>query len=173
MPKSRKQKEEAVQRLVDKINSSKSLVLSNYQGMTVAEVQELKKRMIEQEGSFNVVKNALLKIALKESEIEGADFTDYAGPIAVTFAKDEVSGAKETHNFAKECKTIEIREGFLDGKVLSKEAVESLALLPSKEELIAMTVGTIKAPVTSFVNVLGANIRGLVVALKAISEQKS
>lgn len=173
MPKSRKQKEQIVKDLADKLKESKSLVLSNYQGMTVAEVQELKKKLKAQDGDFSVVKNSLFKLALKEAGIKDAEDKLFEGPVAVSFSKDEVLAAKETHLFSKDCKALEIQEGYLEGKTLSKEEIKNLAMLPSKEELIAKTVGTIKAPVSSFVNVLGGTVRGIVTAIKAIADQKS
>lgn len=173
MPKSRKQKEAIVKDLVEKLQKSKALVLANYQGMMVKETQALKKKLKEQQGDFSVVKNKLFKKALEEAKLPGADFKDFTLPIAVSFsAKDEVMAAKETYTFSKTCKALEIREGYLDGKVITKEEVLSLAKLPGKEFLLAQVVGTIKAPVSGFVTVLKGNLRGLVYALKAVSDQK-
>lgn len=173
MPKSRTQKEQIINDLVKKLKENKSLVLSNYQGMTVPEVQSLKKKLKDQEGDFSVVKNSLFKLALKEAGFKDAEKKLFEGPVAVSFSKDEVLAAKETYIFSKECKALKISEGYLENVPLSKDEVLKLAKLPSKDQLIAKTVFTIKAPISSFVNVLSGTVRGLVTVLKAISEHKS
>ena len=89
MPKTRQQKEKIVQDLVNKLKESKSLVLSNYHGMTVPEVQDLKKKLKEQDGDFSVVKNSLFKLALKEAGFEDAEDKVFDGPVAVSFSNDE------------------------------------------------------------------------------------
>lgn len=173
MPKTRKQKEEIVKKLADKINKSKSLVFSNYQGLTVNEIQELKSQGREQDVEFNVVKNSLFKIAQKNSDLKDVEVEDWTGPKAVAFGyEDEVAPAKLLHTFAKEHKALELLSGILDNKLLSGEEVTALAKLPSKDELIAKTVGTIKAPITGFVNVLVGNMRGLINVLNAVKDTK-
>lgn len=174
MAKSRKQKEEIVEKLAQELKDTKSFVISDYSGMSVAQVQELRKNLKGKDGQFAVVKNSLFKIALEKAEIDPAQFDGFTGPIALsTSSSDEVAPAKDTYDFAKDVEALEIKAGFLEGNVLSKEEVESLAQLPSKEELIAKTVGTIKAPINGFVNVLAGNARGLVIVLKAIADQKN
>lgn len=174
MAKSRQQKEEIVEKLVITLKETKAFVLSDYQGMSVKDVQGLRKNLKEKDGEFTVVKNKLFKIALEKADIDPAGFGTFSGPIALSTSKsDEVAPAKDTYDFSKTIETLEIRSGYLEGKVLAKEEVEALAQLPSREQLIAQTVGTIKAPLTGFVNVLAGNARGLVTVLKAISDQKA
>ncbi|MBU0708043.1 50S ribosomal protein L10, partial [Patescibacteria group bacterium] len=86
---------------------------------------------------------------------------------------DEVTAAKILKDFSKTHPQVELSSGYLDGKVLDQVSVAELAALPSRDELIAKTVYTIKAPITGFVNVLAGNLKGLVYALKAISENKA
>lgn len=174
MAKSRKQKEEIVEKLAAELKETKSFVFSDYRGMSVKEVQDLRKNLKGKDGQFAVVKNSLFKIALEKAGIDPAAFNDVTGPIALSTSNaDEVAPAKDTYDFAKNVEALEIKGGYLEGKVLSKEDVVSLAQLPSKEQLIAQTVGTIKAPINGFVNVLAGNARGLVTVLKAIADQKN
>ncbi|MBU1119473.1 50S ribosomal protein L10 [Patescibacteria group bacterium] len=174
MAKSRKQKEALVQELTDVLKESKAYVLSDYRGMTVSDVQDLRKRMKEKSGTFMVVKNSLFKIAAKNAGLDEEFYKNLVGPVALTVSsEDEVASAKETFEFAKECKALEIKEGFLEGNVLKKEDVESLAKLPTKQELIAKVVGTINAPLSGLVTVLSGNSRKMVQVLKAIADQKS
>lgn len=173
MPKTRKQKEEDVTNLVEDMNNAKSLVMTNYQGLTVKELEELRAKMREQGVSYRIVKNTLFEVARAKSDLKDIEMEKQAGQMAVAFGmEDEVSPAKLVHDYAKEHKNLEIVAGILDGKFLQQAEVESLAKLPSKDELIAKTVGTIKAPITGFVNVLAGNLRGLVGVLNAIKDTK-
>lgn len=173
MPKTRKQKEEDIKKLVEDINSAKSLVMTNYQGLTVKELEELRSKMREQGVAYKIVKNTLFEVARSKSELKDIEMEEQAGQVAVAFGmEDEVSPAKTVFDFSKGHKSMEILAGILDGKYLVKTEVETLAKLPSRDELLAKTVGTIKAPITGFVNVLAGNLRGLVGVLSSIKEQK-
>lgn len=173
MAKSKQQKKEIVAELTDKLNKAKSVVLTNYQGITVSEIQELRKQMSEQAVDYHVVKNTLLKVSWDQSELKDVKLEKQDGPVAVALGyEDEVAPAKLVYEFAKTHKQLEMISGVLENKLLTKEEIEALAKLPSRDELIAKTVGSIKAPLTGFVNVLAGNLRGLVGALNAIKEQK-
>ena len=174
MAKSKQQKEEIVAELTDKLNQAKSVVLTNYQGLTVGEVQELRQQMKEQAVDYHVVKNTLFNVSWEKSDLKDVKLKKQDGPVAVALGyEDEVAPAKLCWEYAKEHKSLELSSGVLENKLLTKEEVESLAKLPSKDELIAKTVGTIKAPLSGFVNVLAGNLRGLVGVLNAIKEEKA
>ena len=173
MSKTRKQKENSVKDLTDKLNKSKSMVFVDYHGLTVNEVQELKSQGKEQDVDYSVVKNSLFKIALKNSDLKGIKLEDFSGPRAVAFGyEDEVAPAKVLHSFAKKHKAMELIGGVLGDKLLDIKEITSLAKLPSRDELLAKTVGTIKAPITSFVNVLSGNLRNLINVLNAVKDNK-
>ncbi|MFH2105460.1 MAG: 50S ribosomal protein L10 [Parcubacteria group bacterium] len=173
MAKTKQQKKEIIAGLTDKLNKAKSVVLTNYQGLSVGEVTELRQQMHEQAVDYSIVKNTLLKVSWDQSDFKGVELVKPSGPVAVAFGyEDEVAPARLVYEYAKKHKELEITSGVLEDKLLSKEEVESLALLPSKDELIAKTIGTIKAPLTGFVNVLAGNLRGLVGVLNAIKEDK-
>ncbi|NQV13415.1 MAG: 50S ribosomal protein L10 [Parcubacteria group bacterium] len=173
MAKSKQQKEEIVAQLTDKLNKAKSVVLTNYQGLTVSEVQELRQQMKEQAVDYHIVKNTLLKVSWDQSALKGVELAKQDGPVAVAIGyEDEVAPAKLCWEYAKSHKSLEVGSGVLENKLLTKEEIEALAKLPSRDELIAKTVGTIKAPLTGFVNVLAGNLRGLVGVLNAIKEDK-
>lgn len=172
MAKTRAQKEQIVTELAELLSEGKSFVLSDYSGMSVSEVQDLRKKMKDQDGEFMVVKNKLFKLALEKAGLSLENF-DFTGPIALTVSRaDEVASAKETYEFAKECEALEIKAGLLEGSMLSKEDVVSLAQLPSKEQLLGQLVGTLNAPISGFVRVLAGPSRGLVTALSAVADQK-
>lgn len=173
MPKSKKQKEEIVKDLTDRLNKSKSLVFTKYHGLTVSDIRELRGQMKEQGADYGVVKNTLMKVALDKSDLKEVKLEKQSGPLAVAFGyEDEVAPARLCWQFAKSHKTLELTGGVLESDLLSKEEVENLAKLPSKDELIAKAVGSIGAPLSGFVNVLAGNLRGLVGTLNAIKDQK-
>ncbi len=173
MAKTREQKEKMVKETTDKLNKAKSLVFANFTGLKVNEVRELKKEAKKQDVEVSVVKNSLFELALKNSDLKDVKLEKFKGPNAVAFGyADEVAGAKILHQFAKKHKVMQLLGGILGKALLSSKEVVNLAKLPSKEEMLARTVGTIKAPITGFVNVLAGNLRGLINVLSAVKDKK-
>ncbi len=169
----RPEKEAVVKELTDKFSSAKSLVITDYLGLNVAEMTELRSKLREAGVEFKVVKNTLATIAANDVEME--EMTEYfSGPTAIAFGEDDaVSPAKVLVEFAKDHEVLEIKAGLLNGEMISKEKVESLAEIPSREELLAKAFASMKAPLTGLVNVLQGNIRGLVQVLNQIKEEKA
>lgn len=174
MPKTRKEKEKIVLELAESINKAKSLVFTDYQGLSVTDIEELRNKIQEKEGDYKVIKNSLFQKALEKSELKGIEVGEIKGPLALGFGfADEVAPAKEIHTFAKGKEVPKMSGGILEGKYLDEKEIVALAILPSKEELLARVVGSINAPVSGFVNVLAGNLRGLVSVLNNIKEAKS
>lgn len=169
----RPEKEAVVKELTDKFTSAKSIVITDYLGLNVAEMTELRSKLREAGVEFKVVKNTLATIAANDVEME--EMTEYfSGPTAIAFGEeDAVSPAKVLVEFAKDHEVLEIKAGLLNGEIISKEKVESLAEIPSREELLAKAFASMKAPLTGLVNVLQGNIRGLVQVLNQIKEEKA
>lgn len=168
----RTQKEQLVIQLSDELKNSKTSVLCGYKGMTVPEVGELRSQLREQNAKMKILKKTLIQIALKNAKVE-IDPSVMEGQVAIVYGgEDEIFSPKTLYNFAKENEKLEILAGILEGKPISAEKVTELAKLPSREELLAKVVGSVKAPVSGFVNVLSGNLRGLVFALNAIKQTK-
>ncbi len=169
----RPEKEAVVKELTDKFSSAKSLVITDYLGLNVAEMTELRSKLREAGVEFKVVKNTLATIAANDVEME--EMTEYfSGPTAIAFGEDDaVSPAKVLVEFAKDHEVLEVKAGLLNGEIISKEKVESLAEIPSREELLAKAFASMKAPLSGLVNVLQGNIRGLVQVLNQIKEEKA
>ncbi len=166
------QKKQIVAELSENLKSACSGVIVNYKGITVADDTKLRKQMRET-GEYKVVKNTLLKLALKDAGIEGLDSV-LEGTTAIAISKDDyVGNAKVLCEFAEKSKTFEIKAGFVDGNVIDAEGVKNLAKLPSKEVLVAQALAGLNAPITGFVTVLNGTIKGLVVALNAIAEKQA
>ncbi|NMC56812.1 MAG: 50S ribosomal protein L10 [Eubacteriaceae bacterium] len=165
-------KKQTVAEISQKFKNAKSIVLVDYKGISVEKATILRNKARDANIDYKVYKNTLARIAAKESGCEG--LSDYlVGSIAIAVSDaDQIAPAKLLADFIKENKILEIKGGFVDGRVLSPKEVESLATLPSKEELVAKMLGSLKSPLYGLANVLNGNIRGLVVALNAIKEQK-
>lgn len=173
MALTRQQKEEIVASLAKDIAASTSLVFIKNNGLTVAEMRELRNKLREGNASLVVAKNTLIDLALKQAKV-AVDLPRFEGPVGVVIGKgDAVVPARESHAFAKKHDKLELRVGVLEGKVLSLDEVKALALLPSREELLAKAVGSIAAPLSGFVRVLSGVPRNVVGVLAAIKDAKA
>lgn len=169
----RPEKEAFVEELVEKMTSAKSMVITDYKGLDVSAITELRKQLREAGVEYKVVKNTLAKIAAQKAEVE--DINEYfTGPTAVAFGlEDAVSPAKVLVDFAKDNEKLEIKCGSLNGQIISLDKVKSLAEIPPREQLLAQVLAGMKSPITGLVNVLQGNLRGLVQVLNQIKEQKA
>lgn len=170
MAKSREQKEAMLSKL-DENFKLRQAVIVDYQGLSVSEMEELRNLLEEKGVEFGVIKNTLAKIALKNSNIAIEDEI-LTKPLAVAFSDDEVAPAKEIKNYSKEHEKLEILGGIIDKEFVPVATINSLALLPSCEELYTKLVGSITAPISGMVNVLAGNLRGLVSVLAQYQASK-
>lgn len=171
MPKM-EEKQRIVAELENKINEASLVIFTDYRGLNVKEMTELRNRLRAPGVEYQVVKNTLTEFALKNTGYE--EMADQiAGPNAVIFSKDDPVGpAKEVFNFIKEFKKLDVKIGILEGQTVTPDKLKALADLPPREVLIGQVLGTMQAPITSLVYVLNANITGLVRTLDQIREQK-
>lgn len=174
MAKTKKQKQEIMDLLKDKINRSKSIVFTSFNGLTVVENEQLRQDLRKEGGEYYVAKKTLLERAFTENKVENLDIKSFQGKIATIFSyDDEVVSAKILANFKKNHEDkIDFVAGILENKYLDSAQVADLSQLPSKEELYAKVVGSLNAPVSGFVNCLAGNIRKLLYALNAVKEAK-
>jgi len=163
-----------VTELEESFKKAQSLIFADYKGLSVAEMSRLRGMARESEVQFRVIKNTLALIASHRAGIEGLDEL-FTGPTAVALSyADPVQPAKVLKRFGAETKReLPFKGGFLDGRVLSVDEVKDLAALPGRQELLARLAGTVQGPVAGFQRVLAGNLRGLVVALSRIAEQKT
>ncbi|MDQ5944482.1 MAG: large subunit ribosomal protein [Patescibacteria group bacterium] len=173
MAKTRAQKEQDLQKLVENLDSAKLAVLADYRGLDVPAISELRNTLRENGVKLVVAKNTLVRKAAAQSAKEITQLEVFTGPMAIAFGTDEVEAAKLMADFAKANKALEIVGGIDEaGEVLTREAVMALAQLPSREQLLAQVVGTVAAPLSGMVRVLNGNLSGLVYALQAIKDKK-
>ncbi|MDP7639485.1 MAG: 50S ribosomal protein L10 [Candidatus Hydrogenedentes bacterium] len=162
---------EAVDEIKARIEGSTVAIVTQYQGITVDEVTDLRSRLRNEGVTFKVYKNTLAKLALEGLELSEA-VAYMEGPIAWAFCEDPVAPAKILKEFSKDVEAIVMRGGILDGKPVTSDQLNSLADLPSQDQLRAQVVGTIAMPLRNLVGVLSAVPRNMVNVLDQIRKQK-
>ncbi len=156
----------------ERLEANDIAIATQYIGITVAEVTELRKQLREAGVEFKVYKNTLARRALRELDIEeAADCME--GPTAWAFSNDVVAPAKVLKDFAKKVNVVSMVGGVLDGKPVDAAQLNALASLPSREQLIAQVVGTIAAPLRNLVGTLNAVPRNLVSVLDQVQKKKA
>ena len=156
MSNNRSLKEAKVAEIKEKLEKSKAVVLSKYQGLTVEEDTLLRKNLREAGVEYKVYKNTLVTIAAKELGLEG--IVEYLeGPVSIAFGYEDVTvAARVLNDFAKDHKKLELKAGIVEGEVYDEAKIKQLATIPSKEVLIAKLLGSIKSPIASFARVINA-----------------
>lgn len=140
----REDKAATVAELTEEFRTSTAAVLTEYRGLTVSQISQLR-RSLQGVANYAVVKNTLTKIAAREAGVEGFDAL-LSGPSAIAFIKgDPVEGAKSLKNFAKDNPLLILKAGYMDGRVLDAAEVKKLADLESREVLLSKLAGAMKA----------------------------
>jgi large subunit ribosomal protein L10 len=161
-----------VQNLTEKLKDAKSLILTDYRGLTVDQISELREKVKESGGELEVVKNTLLARAATEAKVKFEE-NSLAGPTAVIWAwDDEIAPIKAVYSFSKEAGLPEIKSGLFGNEVILPDKIKELARLPGLEGLRAKLVGTLSSPTYGLVNSLNWNLKKLVYILKARQESK-
>jgi len=169
----REQKAQKVAELRERFDKASLIVLTDFAGLDVAKITDLRARIREAHGDYQVVKNTLIRLAAKETAVEKlAEY--FVGPNGLAFGYDEVVPlAKALDEFVRENKKLALKAGLLEGGVVSAEGLKALAALPSREVLLARFLGALNAVPTNLVSVLAAVPRNLLGVLKAIEDQKA
>lgn len=172
MPKTKQQKESTVASLMESLQGAKGVVFANFQGLTVAKTEELRRTARKEGVTVLAAKKTLVKRALEQAGLSGADMSAFQGGVATFIGNDEITPAKIVATFAQKNEVVTIFGGILDGKFVDAAMVKSLSALPSKQQLLAQVVGTLNAPISGFVNVNAGVLRGLYNVLNAYSDTK-
>lgn len=168
----KQQKQNQVDYINSKFEKAKSIIFADYRGLNVTEITELRQKLSQAESAIKVVKNRLAKRAAKNASIEGLD-KYLTGPTAMASSEvDAVVPAKILVEFAKNHNVLEIKAGYMDGKVIDLATINTLARLPSKEVLLSRALGSLMAPAANFTMALAAIPRKLVRAIDAIGKKK-
>ncbi len=148
-------KKAVVSDITAQVAKSQTLVIAEYRGITVADLTKLRKQARANDVYLRVLKNTLARRAVAGSSFEVAG-DQMVGPLIYSFSADAVAAAKIIHDFAKTNDKLVIKAGAYNGKLLSKDAVQQLASIPSKEVLLAQLCGLLNSPISRFARVLGA-----------------
>lgn len=162
-----------VESIKEKLSKAQVAIVTEYRGLSVEEITNLRRKLQKEDGDYTVTKNTLAKIAVKGTEFEV--LTDvFKGPIALAFGfKDQVSPAKAIAAFIKETKKGEFVAAALDGKLLSAAEAKALADLPSKEEIYAKMLGCINSPASGIANATNGVLTQLVRTMAAVRDAKT
>ena len=166
----RAQKEKVVEELGQIFESSGVVVVARYEGLTVAEMTDLRGRAKSAEAVVRVAKNKLAKIAVEGTPAEGI-LPLLEGMTVLTYSEDPVAAAKVVEAFTKDNKKIEILGGAMGGTVLDRAGVEAVSKMPSREELIASIAGCIGAPASNIAGAIGAPASNIASILSTIEEK--
>lgn len=165
------EKKEKVKEIKKWFDSSDSLLVLEYKGLTVAEANDLRVRLKEMDSELRVLKNTLTRIAVADTPSAGiAPLLD--GPIAVVFMRAEAGPvARSIREFAKGRKEFALRGGLLEGRVLDAGQVEAFAMLPGREVLLAQMLGVVQAPLARFAGVITAPAKKMLGLFKALADK--
>ncbi len=156
MPRARKeQKAEQVELLSEKLKKAKVAVLTDYRGLTVSQIQELRGNLRSGDVEYRVVKNTLARRAAEAAGVPALQ-SELEGPVAIAFGYDDLSlPSKLINEFVRSTRLkLDVKGGLVEGRVFSPEQVKQLADLPSRETLIAQLLGTLQSPVGQLVAIM-------------------
>ena len=165
-------KRETIAELREALAGSRTLIVSEYRGLTVKELAEIRRALRKQDVSYRVVKNRLMRIAAQDT-VGGALSPLLIGPTAIAFGNDESATAKAVLDATRPYKLVTVTGGVLGDRPIDADGVRTLANLPSREVLLAKLAGGMQAPVATLAGLLAANIRNLGYALSQVRDQKT
>jgi large subunit ribosomal protein L10 len=168
---SKEKKQQIVTDYLDKMSNSQAMIFTDYRGLTVADLTDLRRNLRESGAVFQIVKNTLFQRALEESGVL-VPTEQMDGPIAIGYCLDEVPpAAKALVDFAKETDVLKIKGAILGTSFLDEAEVKGLADLPPREVLLAQLLGAVQGPMSSLASTITAPMRELVQVLQARAEQ--
>ena len=172
MSVARTEKAAVVAEVREKFAASNSVIVTEYRGLSVGALANLRRALRPLGAEYKVYKNTLVKIAARDGDMAAVD-SMVGGPVAIAFVNGEVSAvAKALRDFAKENTALKLMGAVVDGKAVDAKGVKALADLPSREVLLSMFAGALKAPLSKTANLLQAPMRRAAYGIKALIESK-
>jgi large subunit ribosomal protein L10 len=171
MPLTRQQKEKTVSHMSENISGATSVVFLSFNGLSLADMNEVRDKLFAAGCSLRVVPKRLLALVMHQTKFDFKPIS-HQGQLAVIWGPDAVTPAKVVYEFAKDREQLELLAGTLEGELISFEQVQELAQLPSGDELLARLVGALAGPMRGLAGVLSGLPRATVYVLKAIADQK-
>jgi len=170
--KNREQKAEAISAFSEGIGTATNAFVLDFKGITVPQVTELRRQVRETGSEYIVIKNTLALIAVKDTPLTKLT-GHFTGMTAVAYnTTDAVALAKVLTKFAKDVPTVHFKGAMLGGQVVAATEIQTIATLPSREELVSKLLYLLQSPMRGLATVLAANIRNLAVVIDQIAKQK-
>ena len=149
----KEQKKNYIEEITTKFETSESVLVTHYQGLTMSQLDKLRALMREHGIQFKITKNRITKLALEKTKCK--DLTNlFTGPTAVAFGKDAIISARILHKFSKDNEKLKILGGIMGNEVLDQAGVQNVANLPTLDEARAKIVGILATPASKFVSIL-------------------
>jgi large subunit ribosomal protein L10 len=166
------QKERVVERLTEQMRDAPAMIVTDYRGLTVTQVADVRRSLRESGATFHVAKNTLAKLAAKQAE--RPDLIEFLeGPTAIAFVTDDpAAAAKKLSELARQTRVLEVRGAIMEGQTLSAEQVRQLGDLPPKDVLRAQVVGAVAGPLQGAYGVLSAPLREFLIVLDQYIEKR-
>ncbi len=165
------QKKALVESVSNVLAGAQAAALAEYRGLTVAQMTDLRRQAHQSQVYFRVIKNNLARRAVAGSQFECLK-EEFVGPVALAAGEDPVAVAKVLSEFAKDNNLLQIKAAAMGGKLMSTAEVDMLAKLPGREQLLAQLLGTMQAPIQSFVRILNEVPSKFVRTLAAVRDSK-
>ncbi len=168
----KEEKGQAIEELKKRFSEAKAVIFTDYKGMTVAELSDLRRLLRAGGVDYSVVKNTLARIASQDTPMSVAK-TAFKGPVAVAIGyKDPVMTAKKVIEFSKKNEKLKLSGGVIEGKLYSVAEVKAIADLPPREVLLSMLAGAFQAPLSKMAAALSATVSSFAYAMGALKTKK-
>ena len=165
-------KRETVDDLRAELDASRTMIVSEYRGLTVREISEIRRALRKQDVTYRVVKNRLMRIAAQDNAAAEALSPLLVGPTAIAFGTDEAATAKAVLDATRPYKIVKITGGVLGSRAIDASSVGKLAALPSREVLLAEALGAIVAPMSTVAGLFDAPLRDVVGLVQALIDSR-
>ena len=166
-------KREMIEDLRAQLGGSSTMIVSEYRGLKVKEIGEIRRALRKQNVTYRVVKNRLMRIAAQDSPVADAISPLLVGPTAIAFGTDEAGTAKAVIDATKPYRIVKITGGVLGTRAIDANAVTRLASLPSRETLLAEAIGAITAPMATMAGLFDAPLRDVAGLIQALHDQRA
>jgi large subunit ribosomal protein L10 len=167
------EKVEIVSGLKELLADATTVILTDHSGMTVKQFSTLRSRLRDADTQFRVVKNTLVKLATEGTPVNEL-VADLEGPTSMAITQgDPVAAAKIIAQFMKESKLLKLKGGLVEGRIVSDKQVQALSTIPPKQQLLAMVVGGLQAPIAGLVGTLQSTLGQLVMTLQAVADKQA
>jgi large subunit ribosomal protein L10 len=165
-------KRETVAELREELAQHRTLIVSEYRGLTVKEIAEIRRALRKQDVSYRIVKNRLMRIAAQDTvgEALGPLLT---GPTAIAFGTDEASTAKAVLDATRQFRVVKVTGGVLGNRAIDADGVTRLAALPDRDTLLSQVAGVLAAPLATMAGLLDAPLRDIAGLTQALADRKA